>query len=193
MTSSIIAFSGTAGSGKDTAANILCAEGGYTRRSFAASLKDTLAAIFAWDRDALEGITPETRTWREQVDTWWSNRLGFVVTPRLMMQRWGTDIGRTIFHPDIWIASLERHLIQTAQQQQQQNGIIITDVRFENEANMIRSLGGRIVHIIRPNYVTATPTHVSESPICIAPNDIVIINDGSLEELSEKVKILLLR
>ena len=72
----IIGICGFIGSGKDTIADYLVNLHRYRRESFANSLKDAVAHVFAWDRTLLEGRTKHAREWREQRDEWWSKRLG---------------------------------------------------------------------------------------------------------------------
>jgi len=96
-------------------------------------LKDAVAAVFGWDRVLLEGRTKEAREWREQRDEWWSNRLGKDITPRHILQYWGTEVCRQGFHDDIWIASLENKMRKTG------DNIVISDVRFPNEIKAIKS------------------------------------------------------
>ena len=67
---SIIAICGFQGSGKDTLADILVNNYGYTRVSFAGAVKDVAAVIFSWDREMLEGRTKESREKREEIDEW---------------------------------------------------------------------------------------------------------------------------
>lgn len=124
----IIGITGFIGSGKDTAADYLCTFHGFKRVSFAGTLKDAVAAVFGWDRDLLEGSTKMSREWREQVDEWWANRLDIPhLTPRWVLQQWGTEVCRNGFHNDIWVASVENKLRMT------QDNIVITDCRFANE------------------------------------------------------------
>jgi hypothetical protein len=140
----IIGFCGFIGSGKDTAADYLVNFHEFRRDSFANTLKDAVAAVFGWDRVLLEGKTKEAREWREQVDTWWAERLNMPhLTPRWVLQWWGTEVCRSAFHDDIWIASLENKLRKTA------DDIVISDVRFPNEIKAIRNAGGRIFWIQR--------------------------------------------
>jgi hypothetical protein len=139
----IIGFVGFIGSGKDTAADYLVNFHGFRRDSFANTLKDAVAAVFGWDRVLLEGRTKEAREWREQQDDWWSNRLGKEITPRKILQYWGTEVCRQGFHDDIWIASLENKMRKTG------DNIVISDVRFPNEIKAIKNAGGQVVRVVR--------------------------------------------
>lgn len=132
----VIGICGLIGHGKDTAAGFLIAEG-YQRISFAGVLKDACASIFGWDRILLEGNTPESRAFREMPDEWWSNRLDIPnFTPRYALQYVGTDVLRTHFHPDIWVAACERQV------EMAEKNVVISDCRFFNELNIIKKLGG---------------------------------------------------
>ena len=129
----IIGVTGLIGSGKDTVADYLCTFHGFKRVSFASSLKDAVSSVFGWDREMLEGSTKTSREWREQKDVWWSERLGLEITPRWVLQYWGTDVLRNHFHKDIWVASVENKLRQS------KDNIVITDCRFENEVDAIKN------------------------------------------------------
>ena len=146
----IIAISGLIGSGKDTVADYLVNLHEYRRESFAGNLKDSMSAIFGWDREMLEGRTKSSREWREQVDPWWSERLGIPhLTPRWILQYVGTDVIRGKFHDDMWLASLENKLRKTT------DDIVISDVRFKNEVKMLKNLGAICIEVTRgdkPNW-----------------------------------------
>lgn len=139
----VIGFVGFISSGKDTAADYLVNFHGFRRDSFANTLKDAVSAVFGWDRTLLEGRTAEARAWREQEDQWWSDRLGKKITPRWILQYWGTEVCRQGFHDDIWIASLENKIRKTS------DNVVISDVRFPNEIAAIRNAGGKVIRIKR--------------------------------------------
>jgi len=142
--SKIIGICGFMGSGKDTIADYLVNVHGFKRESFANSLKDAVATTFNWDREMLEGRSKQSRLWREQVDAWWAKRLDMPnLTPRWVLQYFGTEVVRNGFHDDMWIASLENRLAQST------DDIVITDCRFPNELKAIRAAGGQCVRVKR--------------------------------------------
>ena len=207
----IIGLVGFKAAGKDTVANYLIENSGekWTRESFASSLKDSLASVFQWDRAMLEGDTKESREWRETVDEWWANKLDMPdFTPRIALQRCGTDLWRNKFHDDIWLLSVEKKLTTA------KHNVIITDTRFPNEIKLIKELGGKIVRVRRgpepewwntavaDNAEREDPMHELMMPM-VYPNvheseyawvgcnvDYVVDNGGTLEQLRERVKNL---
>jgi hypothetical protein len=206
----IIGFVGLIGAGKDTAADYLVNYHEFRRDSFANTLKDAVAAVFGWDRVLLEGRTKEARAWREEVDTWWSERLGMKITPRWVLQQWGTEVCRQAFHDDIWIASLENKLRKT------RDNVVISDVRFPNEIAAIHNSGGLVVRIKRGNdpdwfhhaeivnkgpdanlnwsysksYMNNAGIHASETSWVGGKIDHIITNDSSIDDLFNSIKDL---
>lgn len=202
----ILGVTGLIGSGKDTIADYLCTFHGFKRLSFAGSLKDAVAAIFGWDREMLEGTTKSSREWREQIDEWWSERLQFTITPRWILQQWGTEVCRDNFHKDIWVASVENKLRQS------QDNIVITDCRFKNEVEAIKNAGGitcRVERGMKPewyddaaalnkgpsqigwalarNNLEKFGIHASEYSSVGLDYDHVIDNNGSIDDLHKKI------
>jgi hypothetical protein len=140
----IVGVTGLIGSGKDTIANYLTTFHGFKKESFANSLKDAVSHVFGWDREMLEGTTVSSREWREQVDTWWAERLDMPqLTPRYILQYWGTEVCRHTFHDDIWIASLENKLRNA------KDHVVISDCRFANEVKAIKNAGGITIRVSR--------------------------------------------
>ena len=191
----IIGVCGLISSGKGTVADILQSEHGFEKISFADSLKDAVAAVFSWDRELLEGDTDVSRMWRETKDTWWADRLGIPdLTPRLILQLWGTEVCRTGFHNDIWIASLERKL-------RSNTNYVIPDTRFPNEVNLIKKIGGEIWCVKRgpdPKWFVqyqlggSPPNHIHSSEWEWARSKFnkTLENDRTLDDLKALVKSL---
>ena len=201
----IIGICGFIGSGKDTVADYLVNFHEFRRESFANTLKDAVAAVFGWDRTLLEGRTKEAREWREQVDPWWAERLAMpTLTPRWVLQYWGTEVCRRAFHDDIWIASLENKLRTS------KDNVVISDCRFPNEIQSIRDAGGKIVWVQRGElpdwYDTAIEAnlghnyavqdlkmrkiHASETAWVGTNFDTIIDNNRSIDDLYQQAKLI---
>jgi hypothetical protein len=138
----IIGICGLIGSGKGTVADILV-EQGYKKVSFADKLKDGVATIFGWDRALLEGDTDESREWREQADEFWTKETGRTITPRIVLQEFGTECMRNGFDNGVWVSLLKKHMIDNP------GNYVVPDVRFRNEQDMIRKLGGKVWQVKR--------------------------------------------
>jgi len=138
----IIGICGLIGNGKGTVADILV-EQGFTKVSFADKLKDGVATIFNWDRAMLEGDTDESRSWREQEDAFWTAETGRSITPRIVLQEFGTECMREGFDKGVWVSLLKKYLLDNP------GNYVVPDVRFRNEQNMIRELGGAIWQVKR--------------------------------------------
>lgn len=193
-----IALCGFSGAGKDTIADILVKNHGFKKVNFASALKDVLSAIFGWDRTMLEGVTVEDRIKRETVDEWWSKHLGIPnLTPRMMMIGIGTGLFRDKFHPDIWVKSVERKLCF-------EDNIVITDCRFKNEINMVKSYGCKLIFIERNkpvwfdfyknggNSEEANKLHESERSWIREDFDLVFNNNIDKTELNNSVDTILI-
>ena len=206
----IIGVCGFIGSGKDTVADYLVNLHHFRRESFANTLKDAVSAVFGWDRTMLEGRTKQAREWREQQDNWWTNRLGMVITPRWVLQNWGTEVCRNGFHDDIWIASLENKLRNST------DDVVISDCRFPNEIQAIKQSGGIVVRVVRgpePEWYDAAVSvnrgpngnstwalsgrrleqlgvHASETSWVGTRFDVVLDNNSTLDDLYQQVKRL---
>lgn len=139
----IIGICGLIGAGKDTVAHYLETEQGFKRESFAGTLKDAVSNVFGWDRELLEGHTTYSREWRETQDAWWSEKLGREITPRIVLQQWGTEVCRKNFHDNIWVVSLENKLRNA------HDNIVISDCRFPNEIKAIKDAGGKVIRVKR--------------------------------------------
>ena len=109
---------------------------------------------------------------------------GLNITARHICQTLGTEWGRTCIHPDVWLHCWQRKALQNMDRG---IDVVVDDVRFPNEAELIRHLGGEVWCIERPA-VLRTTTHASEGGLDDFTFDRRIVNDGSLLELYAQVK-----
>ena len=186
-----IGICGLIGSGKGTVADILVDQG-FKKVSFADKLKDGVSTIFGWDRAMLEGDTDESRTWREQRDDFWSAETKMEVTPRLVLQLFGTDCMRNGFDDGVWVSLLKKTILDNP------GNYVVPDVRFENEIAMLRDIGGEVWEVQRgrtPEWlikyeitgVEPKEVHSSEWRWIKSKKDLVVENNSTLAELNRQV------
>lgn len=176
----IIGITGRKFSGKDTLGNYFVEKKNYIRFAYADSLKNATKAIFDFTEEQLNGSLKET------VDNFWN------VTPRQVLQFVGTDLFRnhcSELLPDIgkniWIQVVKRKITNKIKENPDAK-IIITDIRFENELNLIRELGGCIIKVKRDSIIS-NDNHESEKYIDDLYCDILVENNGTIEELYRKI------
>lgn len=174
MSQILIGLAGLARSGKDTAARYLAAHLTLISYAFADPLKQALASMFHLTAAQLEGAE------KEQPLPWLGK------SPRELMQLLGTEWGRDLVHPHLWLLLAEQNLQLLAEHDQAMKGVVIRDVRFDNEAEWIRSKGGVILHLSRPD-AAAVAQHSSESGVTKGLGDYLIRNDGALDQLYDEL------
>lgn len=162
----LIGITGKAGTGKDTVATHLRDAYGYHVHALAAPLKLGIESMFGlpstiWDRDQKEKDIP------------W---LG--LSPRYLAQTLGTEWGRRLVADDLWLRLLGRHVDELPEDA---TGIVVPDVRFDNEASFIRDRGGVIVRLVRD--VDDVNAHVSEFGVSENLVDVEVINDADIPAL----------
>jgi len=180
----LIGVVGLIGSGKDTVAERLVTHYGYKRDSFAKSLKDAVSSMFNWDREMLEGNTTSSRHWREQPDKFWSEKMGKEVTPRLILQQFGTEVMRGQMYDGIWVDSVIGRY--------KGENTVISDTRFQNEIKTIKAHGGIVVLVKREEIPTREEmqkqgAHQSEWDWIGSDFDYTIDNTSSLEGLNANI------
>lgn len=214
----IIGLCGKAGSGKDTVADILVRDLGFVKIAFADPLKRVCKDIFDFSDEQLWGPSekrnePDFRYCRkphqqgyDPVDGRPTTIDAQYLTPRYALQQLGTEWGRDCY-PDIWIDYAMRVAksimagrgsytakkglelaIDGGGHYLKPTGVVISDVRFENEVRGLRAYGARVLRIVRPNQGLKgeASTHRSETEMDGIPAelfDAVLQNDGSLEDL----------
>ena len=193
----IVGICGLIGSGKGTIGDILVEEHNFQKIAFADKLKDAVSVLFDWDRSLLEGDTEKSRDWRNQPDEFWSNELKKEVSPRLVLQLFGTECMRNGFFDGVWISFVKKTLIENPD-----TNYVITDVRFPNEISLINQLNGQVWWVKRGklpewfvNYQTMNiiPEDVHPSEWEWAKSDFhhIIENNKSFEDLKNQVEDLL--
>lgn len=166
----LIGLAGRARTGKTTAATHLVNVHGFQSYAFADPLREGLMNIFNLSPCDFDGD-------RKEQPIGWLGR-----SARELMQSMGTEWGRNLVHPELWLLLAEQNLEFLGQTHDTATGFVISDLRFENEADFVRKRGGIVVHVLRPDATEVNP-HVSESGIGIQDNDLVLHNDGALDEL----------
>lgn len=161
----VIGLTGLAGSGKSTVAQHLMRVHGSRLVKFAAPLKDMMRALGLTEAE-IEGDRKEL-----------PSDILCGATPRWAMQSIGTDWGRKMIHPDLWVSAWKSRAA---------TGLVVADdCRFANEFSAVREMGGAVIRVERPGL--STGTHASEQEMCALVPDAVIINDGSVDELLASV------
>ena len=167
----LIGFSGKARSGKDTAGKYLVDKYRFVRYSFAQPLKDGAKAMF--------NLTDEQIKNKEQVIEPWGK------SPRELYQLLGTDVARSI-DLRVWIKNAEMFIKKRAGL-----SVVITDVRFSNEAEWIRKQGGVVIYLeSKTRGINDGTGHASENGLSGDDVDVYIENDGTINQLYEKIEAL---
>lgn len=178
----IIALSGYARTGKDEAAKVLVEEFGYTRVAFADKLREVLYALnpmvegvgrMSDDPTFVQDVIKEYG-WDGYKETTWKDEI------RRLLQRLGTEAGRQTMWDGIWVDAAFANQPDDAR-------IVVTDCRFENEANAVTQRGGKVWRVNRSG-VGPINNHISETGLDEYAFDVIINNDSTLEAFREKIR-----
>jgi hypothetical protein len=164
--------------GKGEVAGYLCKHFGFTEMSFAGKLKQACAIIFGLSECQLYG------NMKEILDPFWRD------TPRNIMQKVGTECMRKGYRDDVWVQALKRDVCGVGGLAHQSRNCVVSDVRFPNEAEAIKSWGGVLVRVIRPDapWIT-TPQHASETSLEGWRGwDHILDNGGDLPQLYARIE-----
>ena len=171
----IIGLSGYARSGKDTVAELLVLNYEFKRVAFADGIRDALIA--------LNPILHDGHRLNEIVQMYGWDVAKSKDEVRRLLQVMGTEVGRKLINEDVWVWRLFNTIGDNER-------IVIPDVRFPNEANMVKDRGGEVWRINRHNH-TAINDHVSERAMDNYMFERVVYNDGTLDDLSDEVFMLM--
>lgn len=178
---SAVGLSGWARAGKDSVASVLVENYGYTRVSFADPMREALRRLSpSIQVGEMSNISLATAVsglgWEELKE----------VSPdiRGLMQRMGTEVGREMFGENFWVDLAIDRIPDGSK-------VVFADVRFPNEAQAIKQLGGQVWRVTRDGIEPANG-HISEHALDdYSEFDQVVLNNGSLEDLEISVKNLL--
>lgn len=171
----IVGLSGYARSGKDTVATLLV---DHKRRAFADAMRHALYILNPI-------VLQEAERVQDVVDRYgWDKAKTIFPEVRRLLQVLGTEVGRELIDNDVWVNMATRDLKPT-------DKVVFADVRFHNEAQAIKDLGGQIWRVNRPG-TTPINAHSSETAMNDWPFDAILTNDGSLEDLEAQVQTALL-
>ena len=171
----IIGLCGKAGCGKDLAATILHQEVTAHRMAFAEPLYEAISVITKVRLSQFDN-----RKFKEQIIPWIGK------SPRYLLQTLGTEWGRKLVGEDFWVDILKNRIEMMEWWNGIARDIVITDVRFENEAKMIKGMGGEVWQINRPG-TAAVLEHVSENGIAECYIDRTLINSSGIDEFRGEV------
>lgn len=167
----LLGLTGLAGCGKDTIARIMSENStNIELYALADPLKKAASSIFNIPLDSFYN-----QNLKEMVEPYWD------LSPREMLQKLGTEACRNVFGEDIWLKSGESYIKDLLNKGKT---VIVTDIRFDNEAQWIKDNGGIIIEIQRDNLKKQEKhNHSSEQGISI--EKFILKNNGTLENLKE--------
>lgn len=185
----IIGITGKAGAGKDTLALHLVTKYNYHRRAFADPIKELLNERFGWEMSQWDD-----REWKERPNSIYGSRwqgsedgkfgragreFFDTFSPRSWAQWLGTEVGRNTFGEDCWVDAMDRWCRANMGGEDR---LVIPDVRFNNEAEWIQRMGGRIIRVSRPDTPGVAP-HASEHGIDDTYVNFFLVNNTSIENM----------
>ncbi len=168
----LIGLTGLAKSGKDTIAALLFHYHDFTPMAFAGPLKEAAEAAFG-----LPSFYFHDQDLKEQVLSYWG------MTPREILQKMGTEAMQPVFGKDFWV----RRWIAGYAALKDTDNVVVSDVRFQAEADAVRGLGGTIIHVKRQGAGLCgdLAEHSSEAGVMYADGDVVLENNGTIEDLKK--------
>lgn len=184
----ILGLCGPKHSGKTELAKLLNARHGYWRCPFADAIKQMEMALLR-----LQGVSAEEAYRLTYIDKEEETEYLSGHSSRYFQKTIGTEWGRDLMDMDFWLGIWERrlnHMRRTGYLFEATSyfaeNVVVEDVRFPNECDLIHHYGGKIIQIRRPGYPYDN-THLSETPLDINYQDFVILNDSTPEHMLQQV------
>lgn len=177
MSGKLIGLTGLAGAGKDEAAKALIADG-WVRDAFADRMRKAMLDLDPW---LVEWDGHPVRLSQIIAEEGWDQAKRNYPEVRRLLQRFGTEAGRDIHGVNCWVNALFRDWSN-------ETWLVITDCRFDNEAQAVRERGGIVVRIERPGLERLPGGHASEAGVADELVDYVIDNDGTVSQLHARIR-----
>jgi hypothetical protein len=177
--SKLIGLIGKRRSGKDTVAIYLHDNHEYEHKKFAQPMKDAIEILFNFKKDQLESSL------KDEIDPIWN------IEPRKIMQLMGTEFLQ--YELNKIIPNLGNNFaVKRLFMNNTNNKIVISDVRFIHEVKAIKERGGILIKIVRESiFDKDIDNHISEQGVDDLEYDYLIINDGSIKDLYDKIEIIM--
>ena len=198
----LLGIGGAMRSGKDAVADYLVSEYGFVKFQMSEPLCDALLALNPLiDAPPAHRVTLSDGSWtylsyptrlsklHALLDGDWTE-LKRIPEVRSLLQRLGTDVGRDMISPDVWVEAMRRRILEQYRGDIAANYdtlIVVTGIRFENELELITHLGGRGLFLSRRPEKPEAHSHKSESSLYASDFDFHIRNNGTIPELHEAV------
>lgn len=175
----IIALHGFPRSGKDVICSYILSKLPLLRYGPSVQVKKATAVMF----DIPEEYLYDDKM-KDEYNYFWE------LSYRQMAQLVGNECSRKIFGPDFWMKHVDKFLQDRLPEDKQ--GIILADVRYPNEAEWVKSNNGILIYVTRKNRpIASNESHEAEKGLDPKLADIIIENDGTFEELYEKIDLVL--
>ena len=179
----LIGFTGQPGSGKNAAADHLTARHDFRQVAFADAIRQAVLTIDPWV-DTFYRLREVVRAWG------WETAKRNSPEVRRLLQVFGTEVGRDMFGTESWVDQVFKKLDSFPQGQR----VVITDVRFANEADALWARGGFLVRLRRDaSHHGGVLDHRSETESAALVPDYYLSNQTSLEELHRRLDRLVIR
>lgn len=171
----VTGVSGFARAGKDTIADHLVANYGYTKMSFADPMREALVKLDPYIH--IGGHITNLSSAVTRIG--WEDLKALSGDIRPLLQRFGTEVGREMWGEDFWVdAAIDK--IEDG------GKVVFADVRFPNEADAIKALGGEVWRVTREGFGPAN-SHISERSLDDYDFDLSVLNDGTLDKLYSSI------
>ena len=182
MTGRLIGIGGYAGSGKDAVATILEDSHGFYRTFMSQPLNAALCRL----NPQIEVRHGEVFRYVDLIAQLGYTKAKELPEVRRLLQAMGAEVGRDMFGQTVWIDQLRNYLAAY----KPDDDVVVTGIRFPNEARMIVELGGQLWWVYRPGYGPVN-SHSSDNTLTYEDFDRVVMNDGTLADLEQLVTKML--